>query len=381
MPDYDDNMQTMIGNAFEALMALQARFPQCAAQPKVKLAMASSSGPQVGGEVVRQSQRQLEKTTDKGREGEMGTEGGSPAKHIEAAVLSGMGDTMVDNNVTEVKPTSSSADPCEWCMKQGIICVWKEWTACEACHDGKKKCDKAGRLSRKHKNPKGLPPELALSSKKAKVNPMPLSSSAPVPTTGRSRSWLVSHSTASQPALELHTALMSVPQCPWPPQPVPQFLPSSGLTTPTPTSGLPVPLSSHVEEKPADDMAESSKGSSEFLSAQIDSCRDEEASKVERGKGRETLKIEIDLTETEEILTPKEATQASVKGKHKVWCSWMHLIKELDVRITKIEQLVEWGEDALLNLYVQMAQQSKCQLQALKAWQQEHFVMAPLDNP
>ncbi|KAI6111415.1 hypothetical protein F5141DRAFT_1063694 [Pisolithus sp. B1] len=194
----------------------------CAAKPKVKPAVASSSGPQVGGE---------------------GTEGSLPAKHVEAAVLSSMGDTTVENEVTEVKPTSSSADP--------------------SCHNGKKKYDKAGRPGRKHKNPEGPPPESASLSKKAKH-----------------------------------------PQ----PQPVPLFLPSSGLTTPTPTSGLPVPLSSYVKEKPTNDTAESLKGSSEFLGTQIDSCRDEEAPKVESSEGREMSKIEIDLTETEEILTPRETT-------------------------------------------------------------------------
>ncbi|KAI6098166.1 hypothetical protein F5141DRAFT_1066986 [Pisolithus sp. B1] len=301
VPDYNNDMQTSIGEAFERLMVLQARFLQCMPKPKVKPVTTSSSGPQAGGEVVRQSQWQLEKTTDRGR----GNEGGPPPKHVKVAVLSNMGSMTADEDLVEPEPTPSGVDPHEWCIKRGITCVWKEWTTCEPCHNSKKKCDKAGKWGRKHKNPEGPPPD--------------------------------------------------------------------GPTTPTP--GPPAPLPPHTKDRPANNMVVCSRGSSEFLSVRVGSDWNKGPSEVGSGDGEDMSKVKINLTEPKEVLTPKETGGDPRKGKHKVQHGHMHPIEELDARITGVEQPVEWGEDALLNLYMQWArspvnslQQSKHQLWALKAW-------------
>ncbi|KAI6117934.1 hypothetical protein F5141DRAFT_1061646 [Pisolithus sp. B1] len=153
-----------------------------------------------------------------------------------------------------------------------------------------------------------------------------------------------------------------------------------GPPTPTPTSGFPEPLASHATRKPAEKPAESSRGLSEFLSMQVESSQDEEASKVEGGKCLGSMKVEINLTETKEVTMPKGDTQSPAKGKCKTQGGHMHPIEELDKRISDIEQLVKWGKDALLDLYAQVAQ-SKHQLQVLKVWWQESFVEASSENP
>ncbi|KAI6137001.1 hypothetical protein F5141DRAFT_1059929 [Pisolithus sp. B1] len=285
---------------------LEALMKEIPTKPKSKPAVASSSATQVGSKVVQWSQRQLEKSTKKGQEGAMGTESGSPVRAVEGMVSSGPSGSMAGKDV----------------MEWGIICIWKEWTVCKACHDGKKKCDKAGKPGRKL--------------------------------------------TVAAPA-----AAATEPQDPPLQQSPPLFFPSSGPPTPTPTSGFPEPLASHAARKPAKKPAESSRGSSEFLSAQVKSSQDEEASKVEGGEGLGSTKVEIDLTETEEVATLKGDTQSPAKGKRKTQGGRMHPIEELDKRISDIEQLVKWGKDALLDLYVQVAQ----------VWWQENFVEASSENP
>ncbi|KIK13233.1 hypothetical protein PISMIDRAFT_18128 [Pisolithus microcarpus 441] len=132
---------------------------------------------------MRWSQWQLEKAAARGNEGDkdLPTSGGSAP--IEAAATSPEESAAQGSGGGTEAPTLSmqvETEACEWCMKRVVECVWKDGVACEACHIGKKRCSKAGKPGRKQKNPNAPPASSALTSKRARMTPVPPpSSSAP----------------------------------------------------------------------------------------------------------------------------------------------------------------------------------------------------------
>ncbi|KIK11242.1 hypothetical protein PISMIDRAFT_19696 [Pisolithus microcarpus 441] len=358
VPDYPKETQEAIGSGFLELS-------------KPKPAPRRTSGSQAGGETTRQSQRQLEKATARGSEGDkdLSTSGGcvpieAAATGPEESATQGLG------GCTEV-PTLGmqvETEACEWCMKRGVECVWKDGVACEACHIGKKRCGKAGKPGRKRKNPDAPPASSASMSKRARTTSVPPpSSSAPPKVTLKVRPRVVSQAI---PAAE---AAPSLPM----PQDIPSasvstlpgvllFLPSSRPTTPTPTPNPqdPTPPPSPVDHDPIDVSVAFMPVPGGILD-EGNMGTDDTPADVE----------EIDLTTPRVLPLPEEDRSP---------------FKELDARIAAIEESIEWGEETLLDLYSQMAQvtanagqvstalrRAKLQLRSLKKWRRDSFVEGP----
>ncbi|KIK26368.1 hypothetical protein PISMIDRAFT_9010 [Pisolithus microcarpus 441] len=245
VPEYPEDTEEAIGSGFLTLVALRA-----AARPKV------------GGK-VRRSQRQLEKAamTNKGPKDATGS---NESTTIEVSGREQGQDSVVKRptSATQVLGGGDKSTPkalqgtdelCEWCVKRGVLCVWRDRGACESCHEGKKKCNKAGKAGRKCKNFEGPPASLAMTSKKPRTSSVPpplATSSAPPKTTihvhPRLVSWPVtlqetSTSAAAPPTLDIPPTTPSISQ-----PPPPLFLPLSLTNTP-------VPSTSRTEVEPQDD--------------------------------------------------------------------------------------------------------------------------------
>ncbi|KIK20580.1 hypothetical protein PISMIDRAFT_12864 [Pisolithus microcarpus 441] len=164
---------------------------------KGKTAQPPSSSAPVGGE-VRRSRRQQEKAAmvdegskDTSRAADLAAVGVAAVSSREAPAVEQEQAAVVDNStgVTQglgvgmtgaPQASQGTEEPCERCVKRGVQCIWKGGAACEACHVGKKKCDKAGKPGRKRKNPDVPPASSASTSKRARTTPVPPpSSSAP----------------------------------------------------------------------------------------------------------------------------------------------------------------------------------------------------------
>ncbi|KIK11825.1 hypothetical protein PISMIDRAFT_19198 [Pisolithus microcarpus 441] len=262
VPEYPEDTEEAIGSGFLTLVALRNRFPRDATKSKSKPAPGAAARPKVGGE-VRRSQCQLEKAamTD---EGPKDAAGSNELTTVEVSGREQGQDSVVERptSATQVlgggdkgtpKAPQGTDEPCERCVKRGVLCVWRDGGACESCHEGKKKCNKAGKAGRKCKNFEGPPASSATTSKKPRTSSVPpplATSSAPLKTTIRVRPRLVSRpvtlqeaptSAAAPPTLDVPLTTPSVSQ-----PPPPLFLPSSPTNTP-------VPSTSRTEVEPQDD--------------------------------------------------------------------------------------------------------------------------------
>ncbi|KAI5987366.1 hypothetical protein EDD15DRAFT_2372317 [Pisolithus albus] len=277
---------------------------------------------------------------------------------------------VVDNqaptqqNVDQAPPGSN--EPCERCFKRGILCVWRDGGACEACHEGKKRCDKAGKPGKKRKNTEGPPASSASTNKKAKTTPDPNSSSAPPKVTLKVRPRVVGKTGPPAAATSPSAALQDVPtSAASPPRADPLFLPSSRASTPLPANDVPM----------ADTAAfgTSISGVLEDPSPPADAVE------------------EIDLTTPRASPSRGEPAPLPSKGKDQTdpaeespdWSPF----EELDARIEAIEDSIEWGEETLAGMHAVIArlatdasevggaiQRSKRQLRALRRWRRKKFV-------
>ncbi|KIK24234.1 hypothetical protein PISMIDRAFT_10373, partial [Pisolithus microcarpus 441] len=251
VPEYPEDTEEAIGSGFLTLVALHNRFPQDATKSKPKPAPGAAARPKVGGE-VRRSQRQLEKAamTDKGPKDTshaadsvaIGVVAASsreaPAVEQEqAAVINNVTQGLRSGVIGATQALQGTEEPCERCIKRGVQCIWEGGAACEACHIGKKKCDKAGKPGRKRKNPNVPPASSASTSKRAKTTPVPPpSSSAPPKVTLKGRLRVVSRAVPAAEAAPSLPVPQDIPSASVSTLPgVPLFLPSSRPTTPTPT--------------------------------------------------------------------------------------------------------------------------------------------------
>ncbi|KIK10768.1 hypothetical protein PISMIDRAFT_20118, partial [Pisolithus microcarpus 441] len=228
VPRYPEETEEAISSLFMTLVALRNRFPRRVARSKGKTAQPPSSSAPVGGE-VRRSRRQQEKAAmvdegskDTSRAADSAAVGVAEASSREAPAVEQEQAAVVDN-VTQglgsgvmgaPQASQGTEEPCEQCVKRGVQCIWKGGAACEACHVGKKKCDKAGKPGRKRKNPDVPPASSVSTSKRAKTTPVPPpSSSAPPKVTLKGCPRVVSRAV---PAAEAAPSL-----------PVPQDIPSA----------------------------------------------------------------------------------------------------------------------------------------------------------
>ncbi|KIK10413.1 hypothetical protein PISMIDRAFT_20426 [Pisolithus microcarpus 441] len=183
VPDYPEETQEAIGSGFLELS-------------KPKPAPRRTSGSQAGGETTRRSQRQLEKAAARGNEGDKDLSMSGGCAPIEAAATSPEESAAQGSGGCTEAPTVGmqvETEACEWCVKHGVECVWKDRAACEACHIGKKRCGKAGKPGRKRKNPDAPPVSSASTSKRARTTSVPPpSSSAPPKVTLKVRPRVIS---------------------------------------------------------------------------------------------------------------------------------------------------------------------------------------------
>ncbi|KIK11770.1 hypothetical protein PISMIDRAFT_19250 [Pisolithus microcarpus 441] len=363
VPDYPEETQEAIGSGFLELVPLWKRFPRRATKSKPKPAPRRTGGSQAGGETTRRSQQQLEKAAARGSEGDkdLSTSGGHVP--IEAAATGPEESAAQGSGGCTEAPTLSmqvETEACERCVKHGVECVWKDGAACEACHIGKKRCSKAGKPGRKRKNPDA-----------------PLASSAS--TSKRARTTRAIPAAEAAPSLpvpqDIPSALVSTLPG------IPLFLPSSHPTTPTPTPNPqdPTPPPSPVDHDPIDVSAAFMPVPGGILDEGNVGTDDTPADTEE-----------IDLTTPRASPLPEEDVPRARKGKRRADSSEWSPFEELDARIAAIEESVEWGEETLLDLYLQMAQvtadagqvstalrRAKLQLRSLKKWQRDSFVEGP----
>ncbi|KIK22663.1 hypothetical protein PISMIDRAFT_11510 [Pisolithus microcarpus 441] len=201
VPRYPEETEEVISSSFMMLVGKTAQLPSSSA---------------LVGSKVRHSCQQQEKAAMVD-EGSKGTSHATNLVAVKAAAASAHEALAVKQEQAAVIDNSTS-------MMQGlrsgrgIQCMWKGGVACEACHIGKKKCNKAGKLGRKCKNPDVPPASSASTSKRARMTPVPPpSSSAPPKATLKVRPQVI-----SQPA----------PAAGAPPSlPMPQGIPSVSVST------------------------------------------------------------------------------------------------------------------------------------------------------
>ncbi|KAI6013838.1 hypothetical protein EDC04DRAFT_2904409 [Pisolithus marmoratus] len=329
MPDYDKDTQIAIGAVFERLQVIQARFPPCMVKPKAKLTPVAPPASQSSSDLVRRSQRQAWKASVVEREGNERTPGA-----IEETQHAPMGD----------------------------INAIEEGQACERCHQGKKKCDKAYKMGWKHKNQEGPPASATSTSKQPKTVLAP----PPIATTFISIE-------ASTPVSD-----SSAPPPPPPAPSAPLFFPSS---TPNMPSQVPEPANI-VEDLIEDTLA--------FSASPSGLLNDPEEVPV----AVKLQEVKIDLTspqETPNISPPlfeeEDAPPRSSRSNQQAWRRGRMALEELDTKIAKVEEAIEWNEESLSHLYSQisevtakagtMGQSIQCTKQwlcLLKKWWQEYLV-------
>ncbi|KIK19110.1 hypothetical protein PISMIDRAFT_13876 [Pisolithus microcarpus 441] len=270
VPEYPEDTEEAIGSGFLTLVALHNWFPRDAMKSRPKPAPGAAARLKVGSE-VRRSQRQLEKAAmvDEGsKDTSHATDsvaiGVAAASSCEAPAVEQEQATVIDNvtqglrsgMIGETQASQGTKEPCERCVKRGVQCIWEGGAACEACHIGKKKCDKAGKPGRKRKNPDVPPASSALTSKRAKTTPVPPPSSlAPPKVTLKGHPRVVSRAipaTEAAPSLPVPQDIPSALVLTLPS--IPLFLPSSHPTTPTPTPNPqdPTPPPSPVDHDTVD---------------------------------------------------------------------------------------------------------------------------------
>ncbi|KIK14247.1 hypothetical protein PISMIDRAFT_17421 [Pisolithus microcarpus 441] len=270
VPRYPEETKEAISSSFMTLVALRNWFPRRVARSKGKTAQPPPSSAPVGGK-VRRSRRQQEKAAmvDEGSKdtscaADLVAIGVAAASSHEAPAVEQEQATVVDN-VTQglgsgvigaTQVSQGTEEPCERCVKRGVQCVWEGGAACEACHVGKKKCDKAGKLGRKRKNPDAPPASLASMSKRVRTTSVPPpSSSAPPKVTLKVHPRVVSRAVPATGAaaslpMPQETAVPSISSLPGDPL----FLPSSQPNTPVPPHHIsppPIPENDGPIDNPA----------------------------------------------------------------------------------------------------------------------------------
>ncbi|KIK17273.1 hypothetical protein PISMIDRAFT_15228 [Pisolithus microcarpus 441] len=341
VPEYPEDTEEAIGSGFLTLVALRNRFPRDATKSKPKPAPGAAARPKAGGE-VRRSQCQLEKAamTDEGpkdtsRAADSVAVGVAAASSREAPAVEQEQAAVVDN-VTQglrsgvigaTQASQGTEEPCERCVKRGVQCVWEGGAACEACHVGKKKCDKAGKLGRKRKNPDVPPASSASTSKRAKTTPVPPpSSSAPPKVTLKGRPRVVSRAVPAAGAaaslpMPRETAVPSISSSPGDPL----FLPSSWPNTPVlPYHVSPPPIPEN--DGPIDNPV--------VFGTPVSGILEDEADPVKPQPDME----EIDLTTPRRSPLPEEDVPRTRKGKRRADSSERSPFEELDARIAAIEE-------------------------------------------
>ncbi|KIK15596.1 hypothetical protein PISMIDRAFT_16405 [Pisolithus microcarpus 441] len=335
-----------------------------------KPAPGAATMPKVGSE-VRRSQCQIEKAamTDDGPKDTMCTTNSVAIEVMVAAPRKVPAATqepvVVVNNQTKVmqelrggvksmaQALQGTNEPCEWCDKQGVLCVWRDRGACESCHEGKKKCNKAGKAGRKCKNVEGPPVSSATMSKKPRTSPVPpplATLSAPPQMTIRVRPRFVSQlvtlqgtsasaSTAAPPNLEL---LLTTPSLSQPPPPL--FLPLSPMN-------MPVPSTSRTEVELQDDPL--------TFAASLSGLLDEApSSEFEADQSGDDSDLETPLVSVEGEDDIGDHPQGSVGAQWTPFGGPQHALAQYDARLAGIKGMVEWARSILAELHAGLGQLS-----------------------
>ncbi|KIK14856.1 hypothetical protein PISMIDRAFT_16997 [Pisolithus microcarpus 441] len=214
VPHYPEETEEVISLLFMTLVVLRNRFPRRVARLKGKTAQP------VGGE-VRRSHWQQEKAAMVD-EGSKDTSRAADSVAIRVVAASSREAPVVEQEQAAVIDN------------RGVQCIWEGGAACEACHVGKKKCNKAGKPGRK--NPNAPPASSASTSKRARTTSVPPpSSSAPPKVTLKVRPQVVSRAVPAAGAatslpMPQETAVPSISSSPGDPL----FLPLSRPNTPVP---------------------------------------------------------------------------------------------------------------------------------------------------
>ncbi|KIK21676.1 hypothetical protein PISMIDRAFT_12167 [Pisolithus microcarpus 441] len=368
VPDYPKETQEAIRSGFLELVPLQKHFPQCATKSKPKPAPGGASGSQAGSETMKQSQWQLEKAAARGNEGDKDLPASGGSAPIEAAATSPEESATQGSGGGMEVPTLSmqvETEACEWCMKCGVKCVWKDGVACVACHIGKKRCGKAGKPGRK--NPDAPPALSALMSKRARTTSVPPPSSSAPPKGALkvhprvvSRAVPATGAVASLPNLDLPPTAPSISQ-----PPPPLFLPSS------PTN-MPVPSTLQTEVEPLNDPT--------TFAASLSSLLDEAPSS------------EFEANWLGDEGNP-ETPQLSVQGEddigshpHGLAKAWWtpfggtpHAVAQYDTHLAAAIGTVEWAESLMAKLHSGMGQLglviqwAKRDIHQLQEWWRDNF--------
>ncbi|KIK17799.1 hypothetical protein PISMIDRAFT_14833 [Pisolithus microcarpus 441] len=387
VPEYPEDTEEAIGSGFLTLVALRNWFPRDATKSKSKPAPGAAARPKVGGE-VRRSQHQLEKAamTDEGPKDTTRT-ADSVAVEVTAAaprkVPAAMQEPVivVDNQTKAmqelgggVKSTAQALQgtdkPCERCVKRGVLCVWRDGGACELCHEGKKKCNKAGKAGRKRKNVEGPPALSATTSKKPRTSPVPpppATSSAPPQMTIRIRPRLVgrpvtlqgtsaSASAAAPPNLEFPPTTPSLSQ-----PPPPLFLPLSPMNTP-------VPSTSRTEVEPQDDPS--------TFAASLGGLLDEApGGEFEADRSGDDGDLETPRVSVEGEDDVGDPPQGSAEARWTPFSGTPHAVAQYDARLAAALGTVEWAESLMAELHSGMGQLglviqwAKRDIRQLQEWQ------------
>ncbi|KIK15479.1 hypothetical protein PISMIDRAFT_16489 [Pisolithus microcarpus 441] len=381
VPDYPTETEEAVGSVFLTLVALRNQFPQQARKTRHKRELPPLSSTPAGGETVRRSQRQKEKATVRTvRNSEvLLTSGGSATLEVDTAgeeenaaqppvQPEAVGEsTQESGGGIEVAASAMQTDPeaCERCVKRGIKC--------------KKRCNKAGKLGTKRKNPKTPPASSASTSKRARTTPVPPPLSAPPKVTLKVRPRVVGQTSPSVVA----TGSSAVPQdsparATSTPPANPLFLPSSQPNTPVPSDNASFPLFQGNLDPPVTTAAFDLSISGAFM---------DEPDAI---KGPSVFE-EIDSTTPRALLIHEEGAPLPSRGKDWARTPEKSPFEELDARIEAIEESIKWGEDTLVQMHGQIArlaadvskvssaiQRARQQLRVLRKWRQKKFVEGPV---
>ncbi|KAI5983261.1 hypothetical protein EDD15DRAFT_2376675 [Pisolithus albus] len=323
VPEYPEEAKEAVLSRLLTLAVLRNRLD---GKAKVKAAPAAPRDPEAGGE-VRRSHHQQEKTA---------AEGGGSKDATRAANTSVGGET----SATPLAAPQATPEPVAVVDNQALTQQSidqpppGEGGACEACHEGKKRCDKAGKPGKKRKNTEGLPASSASMNKKAKMTPDPSSSSAPSKVTLKVRPRVIGKTGPPAATTSPSVALQDVPTpAASPPRADPLFLPSSRASTPLPANDVP--------------MADTAAFGTSISGVLEDQTQPADA--VE----------EIDLTTPRASPSREEPAPLPSKGKDQTdpakESPSRSPFEELDTRIEAIEDSIEWGEETLAGMHAVIA--------------------------
>ncbi|KAI6160593.1 hypothetical protein EDD17DRAFT_796573 [Pisolithus thermaeus] len=266
-----------------------------------------------------------------------------------------------------VKDTQSSSEMMAEAMQDG--------SACMSCHDGKKKCNKAGKAGRKRKNPEG-PPLAASMSKKPKTilaPPPPSTSSVPLQATQKLLphviSRLVPTKEAPKPAAVPVAPQSNLVPSPLASQAVPLFPPSNAPTARTPTAPATSPAPCTEE-----DLVDSAAAISAHVSGHLGETH-------EASEDAEMARVEIDLTRLEETSQCNETEAQRSEGEPKMHRTLFGgpegTIELLDAHLDAAQDTIERAESIMVELYMNLARmggalrQMKADVGMMRKWRSD----------